>query len=173
MFKWLSLALLLLLSSCEKKEELKVNVMTVPSNYEHLQGLEWLIGKWVDKEDDSEVIMQGKWDKNKNFLTQKFSVIIDGNLELEGFQIIGWDPIKKQIRSWVFDSDGGFGEGVWRKQGDKWIVESTQTLSEGKKGTSINIYSNIQPNSYTWESNGREVGGNILPNIEPVTVERK
>ena len=45
--------------------------------------------------------------------------------------------------------------------------------ADGKKGTSINIYSNIQSGSYTWESVGREVGGDILPNIEPVKVERR
>ena len=28
-------------------------------------------------------------------------------------QRIGWDPAAKQIRSWEFDSEGGFGEGTW------------------------------------------------------------
>ena len=36
-------------------------------------------------------------------------------------QVIGWDPAAKQVRSWVFDSGGGIGEGIWTKQGDKWI----------------------------------------------------
>jgi hypothetical protein len=34
-----------------------------------------------------------------------------------GTQWIGWDPAAKQIRSWSFEADGGYGESVWTKQG--------------------------------------------------------
>lgn len=165
-------ALVLIFTACENLERRRLPD-NGPTHYEKLQGLDWLEGKWVDKEAGSLIEMEGKWDKYKNFLTQKFSVTLDGKLDLEGFQIIGWDPAKKQIRSWVFDSDGGFGTGVWKNEKGNWIVESEQTMPDGKKGTSINIYSNIQKDSYTWESTGREVGGKMMPNIEPVTVRRK
>ena len=50
-------------------------------------------------------------------------------IDMAGMQIIGWDPAAKQIRSWVFDSDGAFGEGVWNKQGNRWYIQSTGTLA--------------------------------------------
>ncbi len=166
---------LVLFSACEtkKKEEQVIKTsIQVPSNT-HLKELDWLAGKWFDKENNSIIEMESSWDQHKNFLTQKFNVTEQGKLDLKGFQIIGWDPIRQQIRSWVFDSDGGFGEGVWTKQGDKWLVEVEHTLPNGLKGSAQHIYSNIQKDSYTWESTGREVGGNILPNLEPATVHRK
>lgn len=165
-------AMLLFCVACERSEK-HVADGSAPSNYKHLKELDWLVGKWVDKDDDTLIETEGKWDRHKNFLTQKFSIKEEGKLVLEGFQIIGWDPINKEIRSWVFDSDGGFAEGVWSSKGGKWVVETEQTMADGKKGSSINIYSDIEKNTYTWESTGQEIGGTILPNVGPVTVRRK
>lgn len=142
------------------------------SNYEHLKELEWLIGEWVDEDEDVVIKTRNQWDESKNFLIQDFSVIAEGKLELKGRQIIGWDPVKEGIRSWVFDSDGGFGEGIWKKKKDRWVVESSQTLTDGQRASAINIYTPIDKDKYKWESTGREVGGGLLPNLGPVTVVR-
>jgi len=150
----------------------EVESMDVPTQYAHLKQLEWLVGEWVDKDQDVVIKINIHWDKFKNFLTQKFSVTVEGKLELEGRQLIAWDPVNEQIRSWMFDSDGGFGEGKWKKKGNSWVVETSQTLADGKRASAINIYTPIDHNSYKWESVGREVGGDILPNIAPVTVIR-
>jgi len=151
----------------------EVNFQDHPDQYEHLKQLEWLVGEWVDKDEDSTFESRFDWDKYKNFLTQHFSVTVEGQFDLEGRQVIGWDPIKKQIRSWIFDSDGGFGKGTWQKKGDSWFVEMSQTLADGRRTSSINIYTPIDQNSYKWESTGREVDGDLLPNIGPIVVERK
>jgi len=90
-----------------------VDIATVPDQYQHLKGLEWLIGEWIDQDEDVEIDSSYKWNRSKNFILGNFSVITEGNLELEGTHIIGWDPIKKKIRSWVFDTDGTFGESTW------------------------------------------------------------
>lgn len=144
-----------------------------PKENEHLKELTWMIGKWADKDSDSEIMTENAWDKYKNFITQHFTVSIEGRLELEGRQVIGWDPISKTIRSWVFDSDGGFGEGTWKKKGNSWIVEASQTLADGRRASSVNIYTPVNANSFMWQSTGREVGGELLPNIEPVTVVKQ
>lgn len=144
-----------------------------PAQNEHLKELDWLIGDWIDTDEDSTVTSSFQWDKYKNFLTQNFSVNAEGKFEIEGKQIIVWDPIHEKIRSWIFDSDGGFGEGSWKKKGNNWIVETAQTLADGRRASSTNIYTPIDANSFTWQSVGREVGGELLPDIAPVTVVRK
>lgn len=143
-----------------------------PSNYEHLKDLEWMIGKWLDEDEDSENSMVCTWDRYKNFITQQFALSSEGVFQLEGRQIIAWDPSQERIRSWIFDSDGGFGEGTWEKKGDSWVVETAQTLADGSKASAMNIYTPIDKESYRWESTGREVDGTFLPDIEPVTVKR-
>lgn len=144
-----------------------------PERSPHLMDLKWLIGDWVDEDEDSLITTQFKWDKYQNFLIHTFTVTVEGTFELEGKEIIGWDPIRKMIRSWLFDSDGGYGEGTWRKEGGSWIVETSHTLSDGRKASSINIFTPEGSDKYTWQATGRSVGGEMLPDIDPVTVVRK
>ena len=40
-----------------------------------------------------------------------------------GTQRIGWDPVAGQFRSWDFDSQGGYSEGLWSRDGDRWIIK--------------------------------------------------
>jgi hypothetical protein len=41
---------------------------------------------------------------------------------LEGWQIIGWDPIEERIRTWTFDGEGGFAEGYFTREGEPLAV---------------------------------------------------
>jgi hypothetical protein len=88
-------------------------------------------------------------------------------------QVIGWDPAAKQVRSWVFDSDGGIGEGIWTKQGDKWIVQAKDTTADGQKLTSQNVIRFIDNDSFAWQSVDRQVDGRLLPNIDETVVVRR
>lgn len=150
----------------------EIDFKEAPTNYQHLKELEWMIGTWEDKDDDSENTMVCAWDRYKNFITQHFTLSSEGVFELEGKQLIAWDPVTERIRSWVFDSDGGFGEGVWIKKGNSWVVQASQTLADGRRASSTNIYTPIDAGSYRWESTGREVDGELLPDIEPVIVKK-
>ena len=145
----------------------------VPTGYEPLKELEWLIGDWIDQADESTVETSVAWSKNRTFLVYSFKVAAPGTEALEGTQVIGWDPSAKVIRSWIFDSDGGFGEGVWRKAGEHWLVKTTMLHPDESKTAATNIYTPLDVNSFQWKSIGRQVNGKFLPNIEPVTVVRK
>lgn len=151
----------------------EVEDIAPPSHYEHLKELNWLIGSWIDEDEDTTVITSYEWDRYKNFLIQHFSVAVEGKFQVEGKQIIGWDPLQKKIRSWIFDSDGGFGEAKWSKKGSSWIAETTQILNDGRKASATHIFTPINTESYKWESVERDVDGELLPDIDPVTIVRK
>ena len=146
-----------------------------PSNYEHLKDLEWMVGSWIDNDEDGQATIQTDcdWAKNKNFMTRSFAVVIGDQVNMAGMQIIGWDPVAKQIRSWVFDSDGGFAEGKWTRKGNRWLIQQTGTLPDGSKSSAVNIMKQIDNDSFTWQSVQRSVNGDILPNVDEVTVVRK
>jgi uncharacterized protein (TIGR02246 family) len=144
-----------------------------PSHYEHLKDLEWLVGNWIDQEGGDVIKTECQWTRNRNFLTRSFTVSIRDRIEVAGMQIIGWDAARKQIRSWVFDSDGGFVEGVWRRSGDRWIVTSKATLPDGKKGSFTSISRRLDENSFGWQKVNRIVDGEILPNIDEVVIVRE
>lgn len=146
---------------------------TATTNYEFLKPLEWMIGTWVDRDGDTELETTCEWTKNKNFLTRSFRAKMDGETTVEGTQVIGYDAVTQTIRSWVFDTDGGIGEGTWHQDGGRWIVKSSHHLADGKVGSSINILTPVDDSSFLWQSTGREMDGEILPDISPVTVVRK
>jgi uncharacterized protein (TIGR02246 family) len=142
------------------------------TSYEHLKELEWMVGTWVDSDEEAAIETTCRWTKNKNFLTRNFRVIIGEHVDMEGTQVIGWDPAAGRIRSWVFDSDGGFAEGVWTRKDNRWVIHSVGTLPDGGQATAINILTYIDNDTLTWQTTGREVDGEILPNVDPVTVKR-
>jgi uncharacterized protein (TIGR02246 family) len=157
------------------EEETPAEAGPPPSNYEHLKELEWMVGSWVDNDDDDNATIQVdcSWTKNKNFMTRSFAVVVGDQVDLSGMQIIGWDPNSKQIRSWVFDSDGGFSEGKWTHKGNRWVIQNSGTLPQGGKASETNIIKQIDDNSFTWQSVQRSADGDLLPDVEEVTVVRK
>lgn len=138
-----------------------------------LASLAWLVGEWGDDSENAKAETSVSWTKNKAFLTYSFKVSAGGGDELEGTQIIGYDPATGQIRSWMFDSDGGFGEGAWSREGDQWTVKFQQILADGRTASSTNVYTYIDDNTLTWASSEREVGGEALPDVAPVKLVRK
>jgi uncharacterized protein (TIGR02246 family) len=147
----------------------------LPSNYEHLKELEWMIGSWHDDDPRPSVEIQTDcaWTKNKNFMTRAFAIAIGDEVRKSGMQIIGWDPNAKQIHSWVFDSDGGYGEGTWTHKQNKWFIQNSATLQDGGKATSLNIMTKLDDDSFKWESVNRDIDGELQPNVDPVIVVRK
>lgn len=140
---------------------------------EPLRQLAWLVGEWVDESEDASVETTVAWTKNNAFLSYSFKVSTGNVDELEGTQIVGCDPVAKTVRSWMFDSDGGFGEGVWSRDGNQWVVSFHQILADGRRASSRNVYTYVDNDKFTWASIDREVDGEPLANVEPVTLVRK
>lgn len=145
----------------------------VLSNYEHLQELEWMIGTWVDGDDQSVIETTCQWTKNRNFITRMYALRVGDRIEVSGMQIVGWDPAAQQIRSWVFDSDGGFGQGVWRRKDKTWYIQMSGTAPDGSNASSVNVITYVDDNTFTWQALNRQAGGELLPNVDEVVVVRQ
>ncbi len=143
------------------------------SHYEQLKQLEWMVGHWVDKDEDVDIETDCKWTKNRTFLTRSFTVSVDGELDLSGMQIIGWDAAAKAIRSWTFDSDGGYAEATWTFKKDRWYVSNKGVLADGRKASMTNVIKPIDANSFTWQTIERTAGGELLPNVPEVLIVRE
>ena len=145
----------------------------VHSNYEHLQDLEWMIGRWVDEDENVQIVTECNWTKNKNFITRSFLVSAGDRVEMSGMQIVGWDPAAKQIRSWTFDSQGGFAEGNWTRNEEGWTVHKRGVLEGGGQASALNIIKVIDNDSFTFQAVNRIVDGELLPNVNEVQVVRQ
>jgi uncharacterized protein (TIGR02246 family) len=142
------------------------------SHYEQLKDLEWMIGTWVDADDQARIETTCQWTRNKNFITRSFTVLVEDRVDMAGMQVIGWDPAEKQIRSWVFDSGGGFAEGRWTKKGNRWSIVTVGTLADGGKTSSVNVITRVDDDQFKWKSLNRTADGQLLPNIDEVVVVR-
>lgn len=152
--------------------ETEVAPVTVNPAEEQLQQLAWLVGEWTDQSESASVSSTVRWSGNNAFLVYSFKADAPGMDPLSGTQVIGWDPIREVIRSWMFDSDGGFGEGEWTKDNDRWVVAFRQTLPDGRAATATNVYTVVDDNSFTWHSFHRTVDGETLPNVDDATIVR-
>ncbi len=88
-------------------------------------------------------------------------------------QRIGWDPLSKQIRSWVFDSEGGYGGGYWTRDGKQWFIKSTGVLPDGRTASATQILTRVGPHTARWASIQRTVGGQVVPNLQEYVMVRK
>jgi uncharacterized protein (TIGR02246 family) len=138
-----------------------------------LRDLEWLVGDWVDEGEDGKVASSVRWDEGRKFLVRKYSVQIAGEPGTSGTQWIGWDPQAKQIRSWVFDSEGDFGEGRWTRSDNAWIVKATGITGDGLTTSSTQVIEPINKDSLKLQSTDRIVGTEQLPDIEEAVLVRK
>ncbi len=148
-------------------------VPVVTSHYEQLKDLEWMVGSWVDQDDEATVVTECNWTRNNNFLTRSFTVQVRDRIDMAGMQIIGWDPATKQVRSWVFDSDGGFGQATWKKKDNRWYIQQSGVLPDGRESSAVNIITYVDDNTCTLQSVNRTVDGELLPNVEEVTISKQ
>lgn len=142
------------------------------SHYEQLKPLEWMIGHWVDKDKDIDVETTCNWTRNRTFITRIFTVSVDGDSEMSGIQVVGWDPAAKKIRSWTFDSNGGYAEGTWTRDGDRWFISNDGVLDDGRKASMVNVIRKVDDNSFTWQTVQRTAGGELLPDVPEVLIVR-
>jgi uncharacterized protein (TIGR02246 family) len=134
--------------------------------YPHLRPLEWLVGEWVDDSPKADVRLTCKWGPNKAFLIVNYEVRHEGQEPLAVTQRIGWDPHNGLVRSWVFDSQGGFGEGNWQRDGNRWVVESSGVLPDGGTGGSTNTWEYADGKTFVWRATDRQVDEQPVADVE-------
>jgi uncharacterized protein (TIGR02246 family) len=140
--------------------------------HERLQPLAWLVGEWVDDDGSAVVVSSCRWSADGNFLLQEFKLELNGHDAMDVTQRIGWDPVAKQIRSWIFDSEGGFGESLWTRDGNDWIIKATGVRPDGTTATATNLLRRSGNDGYIWRSTDRIVADERQPPMA-VKVVRK
>lgn len=138
-----------------------------------LEQLDWLLGDWVDEGDDSIVVFNCEYADNGNFLVRNFTILVAGQEAMAGTQRIGWDPLTGKLRTWIFDTEGGYGEGLWHRNGDDWVLRLTGVTADGEPASSTSVYTFVNEHTMTWQSLDHEIAGVQLPDSEVVTIVRQ
>lgn len=144
-----------------------------------LADLEWMVGDWTVTDNAAAEGAAGpamevsvRWNATRTFLLRDMKISKDGSPATHITQRIGWDPLARQVRSWMFSADGSLGEGIWSRDGDAWIARTNSVLPDGTQISALNIYVYDGRDRCTWRSFHTHVGGEHLPPIN-MTMVRK
>lgn len=140
-----------------------------PLAYTHLRPLAWLVGDWQEKNGDASLTV--RWAPGHAYLIMVWTVK-RGDEMLQVHQRIAWDPLNERIRSWVFDSNGGFGDALWERQGNHWLVTNEGTTAEGTVARSTNSWKFLTKDSVQWTASDRVVDDMPMPDAEAVYVRK-
>jgi uncharacterized protein (TIGR02246 family) len=143
------------------------------SAHDRLKDLEWMLGEWLNESDDELVSTTCSWSDNGSFLIRSFDVKIEGKVALSGTQRIGWDALRKQFRTWVFDDEGGFAEGLVSRDDERWIIKSTGVRADGRPVTATSVFTPLDRDRIGWQTVERTVGGVALPGFDQYILVRK
>jgi uncharacterized protein (TIGR02246 family) len=138
-----------------------------------LKELEWLVGTWHAATKERDVTLVYEWDEHKAFILGKYTVKEGGKVIESGKQRIGKDNAEGAIRSWVFQSDGGYGGGVWTREGKKWSVDVYGVLADGREMTATSIYVRVDANTFTWQAVDQVLNGEAVADSQPIKVTRQ
>jgi uncharacterized protein (TIGR02246 family) len=151
-------------------------IQSVPSQVQHLKDLEWMVGDWAsDISPQSGVSLHSTcgWTDQRAFMIRKFTVEGQSGVIHSGTEVIGWDPRASRIRSWTFDSNGGFGENVWVHDGNRWLIKYSGTLLDGSQVSATNIVTIVDPNTLRIQAKDRTADGEQQPDVPEITLKRQ
>ncbi len=143
-----------------------------PTPHERLASLQWLVGDWVDEDAEAAISISCRWAENQNFLLIHFKAVVEGEVTMESEQRLGWDPLARNVRSWVFDADGGYGEGRWTQIDGSWIIKSSAVLPDGVTGSATIFLEPSGPDKFIMKGLDRVLGDSIEPDFEAVIVRK-
>jgi len=145
--------------------------LAVP-NHERLLPVAWLVGDWVNEGTDGKVTITWKWSEDTNFLLGAFESSSSDSPRNKSSQRIGWDPSIGKVRSWLFDNDGGFAEGIWTILEDSIVIKSSSVNPDGSTSSATLRIIPQGPDRFVIKGTDRIVGNDNEPDYE-ITVTRR
>jgi hypothetical protein len=171
----LTLAAIAFADNCEISQLTQTTAPSLSSEASSpLQDIAWMVGSW--ESEDTKVEARVDWTQGQKFLIRRFNFRRTDGQQTEGWEVIGWDSETQEIRSWVFDNDGGFGERFWTEEGgsgNRWLIDAVNTLPNGSQSTAVHVITKVDDDHYTWESGNRSADGLLLPSITVARVGKQ
>jgi ketosteroid isomerase-like protein len=147
-----------------------------------LDSLDWLRGEWEGLDTEKPVAMECHWSAGRAFLVRSHRVQeTEAGPAREITEIIGHDPLTGSLRSWIFSSNGGFGEATWQPEGvsedaqtggARWTLLVTGTLADGRSVQGSLTITRIGDDGMTCILTGDGLEGLLPPETDAVRVAR-
>lgn len=139
-------------------DSVRDSLVDVPTTYGELQHLELLTGDYSADHNGAEIDLSSTWNPNKSYLERRF-VVDRGGKKSTSTEIIGWDPVTKQVTSWTFSGDGARNVGTWTPLEDGWVVRNRGITTGGVPTSSVDYWAPLFDGALGWRSTQRTANG--------------
>ncbi len=146
-------------------DSLRESAIANQSSASRIQDLAWIIGDWAEEGGDAAFQASFSWSPGNHFIVGEVRIEPRDQQSHVVTQRIAWDAAAGTIRSWNFDSDGGFSSGAWARDGDAWVVSTNGVLPDGKRTLGRRVFQRIDENSVLMESLGFQIDGQSVPDL--------
>ena len=155
-----------------------------------LDELEWLVGSWEDVGQGLTASSRCFWSAGRAFLIRTHAISPDvapeppadsrapgllpseAETDRELTEIIGWDPERGVIRSWMFTSAGRFAEATWHRDGDAWRVHVEGRGADGDRDCECTLV-RLSPDELSFRTAGLgDLAGAVPPACDFVRTAR-
>lgn len=137
------------------------------------QSLKSLLGEWNYESDSLKMTVTSDWKYENRFIKRAFWLQDSNGQTVMATEFIGWDPAAKLLRSWSFDSQGGFERAVWHRDGDRWLIKADAVLPNGISATEQRSLSIDPDGNLRSQCLEHQVGGRLMPGSDPITLVRQ
>ncbi len=137
-----------------------------PTPAEMLSSVAFLVGDWIDESPEGKTTISYRFEDEGNFIVGDYTLAVAGMPESRSHQRIGWDPLEGVLRSWTFDSDGGYSTGEWVPTEAGWVIKSEATMPDGTTGSATVTLVPVDDDHFIVRSSDRIVGGVDEPEFE-------
>ena len=166
---------------------LRESRIAAPRDAATLADLSWMVGDWTVAEDhaageggprrnEPRIDLSVNWNPTRTFLIRELTITPPDAANAAPTQItqrIGWDPLSRQIVSWVFGSDGSHGEAIWSREDGTWVARTRSVLPDGTQTSALNIYAYDGTDRCAWRSIPTHVGGEHAPHVSMTMVRKR
>lgn len=143
-----------------------------PTAQEMLLPLSMLVGDWVDESPEATTSISWRWSEDGNYILGDYAMSVGGEPVSTSSQRIGWDPVEGTIRSWTFDSDGGFSHGEWTPLENGWVAKTEATMPDGTTASATVLLAIKDADHFIVRSTDRIVAGAEEPDFELVIARK-
>jgi uncharacterized protein (TIGR02246 family) len=143
-----------------------------PTAEEMLQPLAFLVGDWVDESPEGRTAISYRWSEDGNYILGDYVLSVGGQPESKSVQRIGWDPVEGVLRSWTFDSDGGFSHGEWTPIDNGWVAKTEATMPDASTASATVTLTVKDQDHFVVRSTDRIVAGGEEPDFELVIARK-
>ncbi len=130
-----------------------------------LPELAWMVGDWVEEGDATAFRASYRWSPGKHFIVGEIRIEPRDHPSHLVTQRIAWDAATGTIRSWNFDSDGGFSSGQWSREGDDWVVSSSGVLPDGSRTQGRRVFRQVGEQAVVMNSLACQIDGQAVPDL--------